>query len=118
VHLEILAEVVRVEPADLLIRRPEFAGLVDVDIASLLGVRLAKLLADLQALSAGLEDTALAAEVGRAAEAERCGKADFALVQHMAIGIFGEIEHGAPPISLEALGVVLGKSVERRAVVW
>jgi len=63
--LEILCHVLRVEPADFVEGGPEFAGLVDIDAASLLCVRLAKLLTDTQFFESAFEDASLAVEVGR-----------------------------------------------------
>jgi len=68
---EVLAEVDRLEPSDLVERLPQLAGLVDVDLAGLLGVSLAELLADLERLDASLEHAALTAEVLCAGEAQR-----------------------------------------------
>ena len=61
---EVSSKMLGFEPADPLVGRPELAGLVDVDLACLLAVRLAKLLADAQRLEPGHEDPSLAAEVG------------------------------------------------------
>jgi len=71
--LEILCHVLRIEPADFVEGCPEFAGLVDVDAAGLLCVRLAKLFADTQFFEAAFEDASLAVEVGCARQAKgRC----------------------------------------------
>ena len=77
------------KPTDFLVGLPQLAGFVNVNLAGLLGICLAKLLANPQGVDAGLEDASLAAKVGGAREAERCGKVDFSLVQHVPIKIVG-----------------------------
>lgn len=108
----VLAEVFWVEPADPVVRLPQFASLVDVDLAGLLGVRLAELLSNLQGINACLKHTSLAAEIGCAVEPKRGGKMKLSLVQHVAIGIVGEIKNSALPLSLEDLAVSLGKGIK------
>jgi hypothetical protein len=111
-----LAEVVGVEPADLVVRLPELAGLVDVNLAGLLGIRLAELLADAQGLDAGLEHASFAAQIGCAIEAERGGKMQLSLVQHVAVGVIGQIQHRAFPLGLERLAVALEGLEGRREI--
>lgn len=79
--LDKLSEEVRLEPANLLVGLPEFASLIDVDLARLLGVCLTELLADSESVDAGHEDPSLTAEVGGACETKRRGKVNFSLVQ-------------------------------------
>lgn len=67
-RLDVLGDPAGIEPSDFLERLPQFAGLVDIDLAGLLGVGLAELLADAQGLDALDEDAALRGEVGRAVE--------------------------------------------------
>jgi len=69
-------EKLRFEPANTLIGRPKLACFVDINLAGLLSVRLAELLADSQSLDAGFKDTALAAEIRRARQAQRGGKVE------------------------------------------
>ena len=110
-------EVLSVEPANLLVGDPEPAGLVDVDPANLLGIRLPELLAYPEGIETCLEDASLAEKVGCAAKSEGGSDVQFSLVQEMAVRIIGEIERLALPTDLEALGIACRKSVDRRAEV-
>jgi hypothetical protein len=94
---------VLVEPADLVKCRPEFGGLVDVDLARLLGIRLAELLVHSQALQSPHEHASLACQIGGAVEAEVRGKRDLVRVQQVAVGVAAQIDGCALPVHLEAV---------------
>lgn len=116
---EILPEMVRVKPSHAFVGGPEFAGLVDVNLAGLLAVGLAELLADAQGLKTSLEDASLAAKVRRARESQRRGQIELGRMKQMSVGVLGQIEHLTAPVGLEALGVVIGRQRRRRwRIVW
>lgn len=101
-----------VKPAHLVVGRPQLAGLVDIDLARLLRVRLAKLLVDAQRVQPSLEDAPFAAEIGGAAQTEGRGQIDFGFMQHGTIGVVGQIEQvAAGPIGLERFGVAFRQGV-------
>ena len=74
-------EILWIKPTHFVINGPKFAGLVDVDLASLLGVSLAELFANFQSFDASLENATLAAEVGRARKTKRAGQWNLGLVK-------------------------------------
>lgn len=80
----------RIKPSNLVVSLPELTGLVNVDLASLLSVSPAELLADLEGVDASLENATLAAEVRCTAKAERGSKLELSLVQEMAVCIVGK----------------------------
>jgi len=102
-----LREMATVEPTDFLVRLPQLAGLVDINLARLLSIRLAELLADSQGVDTGLEDAPFAAQVCSARKSERGSKIEFGLVQEVSIRVVGEIEDLSLPICLENLAVAL-----------
>ena len=61
--LQVLFKILGIEPSNPVKRSPQFARLVDVDLASLLCVGLPELLADAERVETGLEDASLATEV-------------------------------------------------------
>lgn len=109
-----LADPVHVEPADLLKRGPQFGRLVDVNLAGLLGVGLAELLALNSAGSAADEDAPLAGEVRSAVQSEVGRQAELVRVQEVGVRVLAEIDRRALPVDLEAVGLVRER-VERRA---
>ena len=88
------------EPTDLVVGRPEFAGLVDVDLACLLGVCLAELLAYSESVETSLEDASLAAQICCGRKTERSRESGLGFVQQLDIWIGGEVAHLALPICL------------------
>jgi hypothetical protein len=113
---DVLGDPGRVQPADLLERLPELARLVDVDLARLLGVRLAELLADAQGLDPLDEDTSLRREIGRAVQAQVAREGELVRVEEVGLRVVAEIEGGAAPLDLEGVGLVW-QARQRRAVV-
>lgn len=104
------------EPANLVKGSPELGGLVDVNLAGLLSVSLAELLAGPEALKTALKHASLAGEIGGAVQAEVAGEDDFVRVKQVVVGVVAEVDWLALPVHLEAVGPV-GKRVEGRAVV-
>ena len=103
VQLEMLTKVGGVKPTNFIVSLPELAGLVDIDLACLLGVGPAELFRDFQGLDASQEDTSLAAKVGGTIEAKCGGKLELSLMQEVAIGVCGEIELVALPFGFQLL---------------
>lgn len=64
---KVFLEKVLVEPADFVESSPKLAGLVDVNLASLLCVGLAELFGNTQRIEASFKDTTLAAQISCAA---------------------------------------------------
>jgi len=102
-----LREMATIEPTNFLIRLPQLASLVDIDLARLLSIRLAELLSDSQGVDTGLEDASFAAQVCSARKSERGSKIEFSLVQEVSIRVIGEIEDLTLPVCLEDLAVAL-----------
>ena len=105
--MEILLKVDLVEPPDFVVGGPELARLVDVDLASLLGIRLPEFLADLERVEAGFEYPPLAAQVGGTCKTEGTSQVHFCLVQKMSVRVVIEIQDViAGPVRFERLGVI------------
>lgn len=104
------------EPANLVKGSPELGGLVDVNLAGLLSVSLAELLAGPEALKTALKHASLAGEIGGAVQAEVAGEDDFVRVKQVVVRVAAEVNWLALPVHLEAVGSV-GKRVEGWAVV-
>jgi len=66
VSSKVLLEVSPIEPSDLLISSPELASFVDINLASLLSIRLPELLPNGQSPQTSLEDPSFAAKIGGA----------------------------------------------------
>lgn len=105
------------EPANLVKGSPELGGLVDINLAGLLSISLAELLAGPEALKTALKHASLAGEIGGAVQAEVAGEDDFVRVKQVVVRVAAEVNWLALPVHLEAVGSV-GKRVEWRAVVW
>lgn len=103
VQLDVLTKIDGIEPANFIVSLPELAGLVDIDLACLLGVSPAELFVDLQGMDTSLENTSLAAKIGGTAEAKCGSKLELSLMQEVAIGVAGQIELVALPFSFELL---------------
>jgi len=110
--LDVAAEEVWLKPADLLIRLPQFAGLVDIDLASLLRICLSEFFANPKSLDASLENASLAAKIRGTCQAERRSEVEFSLVEQVSVGVIREVENLALPVSLENFAVALGESIE------
>lgn len=115
-HLQEASNPVGVEPANLVKGRPELRGLVDVNLASLLSVGLAELLASPEALETALEHATLAGEIGGAVQAEVAGEDDLVRVKQVVVRVVGQVDGLTLPVNLEAVGPA-GEGAERRAVV-
>lgn len=118
-RLEDLSKMRRIEPTHFVIGRPQFTGLVDINLAGLLSVGLSELLVDSQSVQASLEDTSFAAEIGCAAKTKGGCKVEFGFVEQVTVGIVGEIEQiVARPVGFERLGIVLWQGGCGRSIVW
>ena len=106
----------RLQPSDLVESRPQLGGLVHVDLARLLAVRLSKLLSDPQALDSRDENSSFAREVGRAVEAEVGRQDQLVLVEEVSVRVVAEIDGSALPLDLERIGSI-GERRRRRSVV-
>ena len=116
---EILLEVRLVEPSNFVVGGPQLAGLIDIDLASLLSICLSEFLANLQSVETSVEDASLAAHVSCTIQAERASKVDLCLMKHVAVRIIGEIEDViALPVRLESLCIALRKCRCWRCVIW
>jgi hypothetical protein len=96
---------------------PEFAGLVDINLTGLLGIRLPKLLANLVSLNSLDENPTLGGEICSTVEAEIGCEIDLVRVKEMSVGVEFEINRSAFPIDFEGVGFVW-KARNRRAVIW
>jgi len=81
-----------VEPANFVVRGPKLASLVDINLARLLSIRLAKFLLVLEGAKTALEDASLTAKVCSTGQPERTREIDLCVVEHMPIWIIGKIK--------------------------
>ena len=106
-----------VEPPDTVKRYPQLGRLVDVNLARLLGVRLAKLFTNVGTTQTALKDAPLTREVGGAVEAEGGGQLELVAVQQAAVRVAVVRDRVALPLDAQAAGPVGVERAERRAVV-
>lgn len=99
---QILPHPAAVQPTDLVKGRPQLGGLVDVNLARLLRVRLAKLLAHPQTLEPPDEHASLARQVRRAVQPQVGRQRDLVPVQQVCVGIAAEVDGCPSPVHLEA----------------
>jgi len=114
-HLQ-TSKPVLVKPVDLVIGRPEFASLVDINFAGLLRIRLAEALASLECSDAGFKDAALAAEICSTGKTESRGEVHFGWVKESAVRILAEVKHLTLPVRLQSL-CVASQSPDWRGIV-
>lgn len=115
-RLDVLEDVLLVEPTNFVKCRPKFASLVDIDLACLLSVGLSKLLLDVVSLDSLDEDSAFRSQVGGAVEAEIGGKVNFVWVEEVGVRVGSKVDRSTFPVDLERIGFAR-KSGERWAVV-
>ena len=89
------------QPPNLLECLPKLAGFVDVNLASLLGVRLPELLSDSQTLESSYKNPSLAREVGRAVKSQVRSQQHLVGMQEMVIRIGLKIHWSTLPIDLQ-----------------
>src|SRR6266487_3736040 len=99
-HSKILFEVFWFEPPNFLVSGPQLAGLIDVNLTGLLGIRLPEFLANPQGVETSFKDAAFAAEISRTRKAKCCRETHFGWIEDMAIRVVAQIEHLAFPIGL------------------
>ena len=105
------------QPSNLVKCLPEFASFVDVDLASLLRIRLSELLAYLICFDPLNEDSAFRGDVRCTVQAKVGCKREFIGVEQVGITVEFEIDGSAFPIDLERVWLVW-KTGHGRAVVW
>lgn len=108
---------VRFEPARIVEDNPESRGLVDVDLAGLLGVSLAELLAVLEALQASHKHASLAGEVSSTIQTQTAGEVELGRVQQLPVGVVAEVNWLALPVGLQLSGSAIRERTKRRAEV-
>lgn len=107
----------RLEPASIVEDSPESGGLVDVDLAGLLGISLAELLAVLEALETAHKHASLAGEVRGTVQTKAAGKVELGRVQQLAVGVVAEVDGLALPLRLELGRSTVRERSKRRAEV-
>jgi len=114
--VEVLLDPFRIQPADLLKCLPQFACLVDINLACLLCISLPELLANLECLDPLDEDSALGGKISGTIEAKIGSKVDFVLVEEMCMRIEFQINWCTLPVDLERVGLVR-KAGERWTII-
>lgn len=89
-------------------------GLIDINFARLLGMSLAKLLALVVIIKAGLEDPALAGHIRSAVQSQTRRKLKLVGMEQMPMWVLAEIQGIALPVHLETVGPV-GEGAQWRA---
>lgn len=107
----------RLEPASIVEDSPESGSLVDIDLAGLLGVSLAELLAVLEALETSHKHASLAGEVRGTVQAKTAGEVELGRVQQLAVGVVAEVNGLALPVWLELGSSTIRERGKRRAEV-
>lgn len=87
VHLDVLDDVLLVEPTDFVECRPKFAGLVDIDLACLLSIGLSEFLFDFESLDSLDEDSAFRGQVGSTVETKVGGKVNLVWVKKVGVRV-------------------------------
>lgn len=108
---------VRLKPASIVEDSPESGSLVDINLAGLLGIRLAELLAVLEALETAHKHASLAGEVSGTVQTKTAGKVELRRVQQPAVGVVAEVNGLALPFWLELGSSTIRERSERRAEV-
>lgn len=84
---KILLEVLWLKPSNSLVRCPQLACLIDIDLACLLRVSLAELLANPQCIQSCLKNAPLAAQICCARQAKSGCEADFRGIKLISIRV-------------------------------
>jgi hypothetical protein len=96
---------------------PEFAGFIDINLASLLGICLPKLLANPISFDSLDEDPTLGSEICGTVETEIGCEGNLIRMEEMKVWIVSKVNWSTFPINLERVGLV-GEAPEWRAVIW
>jgi len=96
----------RVQPSNLVKCLPQLAGLVDINLASLLSIRLSEFLANLESLDSLDEDPTLGGEICCTVEAEVGCEINLVWMEEVSVWIVLEINWSAFPVDLERVGFV------------
>ena len=86
-RLDVLDDVLLVEPTDFVECRPKFASLVDIDLACLLSIGLSELLFDFESLNSLDEDSAFRSQVGSTVEAKVGGEVNFIWMKKVGVRV-------------------------------
>lgn len=113
---QVLTNPVGVEPTNPVKGSPKLGGLVDIDLACLLRIRLAELLVVAEAEESSLKDASLAGQVRSAVQSQVASERHLVGVQEVDMRVVAQVNRLSLPIHLEAVGSV-GQRVQRRTVV-
>ena len=91
----------RIQPSNLVKCLPELASLIDINLASLLGIRLSKFLTNLESLDSLDEDATLGGEVCGTIKAEVGCEINLVGVKEVSVWIVLEINRSTFPINFE-----------------
>lgn len=107
----------QVEPADLVVGRPQLGCFVDIDVAGLLGICLAEFFPNARTLQAALEKSAFAGDVSSTVQSQVASQHQFVGMKQMGVWIIAEVNWLTPPIGLHEAGGTTGQATGRRAVI-
>jgi hypothetical protein len=85
---------------------PEFASLVDINLASLLCICLPELFANLVSLNSLDEDPTLGGEICGTVETEISCEGDLIWMEEMIVWIVSEVNRSTLPVDFERVGFV------------
>ena len=95
-----------VQPANLVKGSPELGRLVDIDLARLLGIGLAELLAHPETFEAPDKHASLAGQIRSTVETQICSQHHLVGVQQALVRVGTQVDGGALPINLKAVALV------------
>ena len=107
----------QVEPADLVVCRPQLRCLVDINVAGLLGIRLAEFFPNARTLQPALEKPALAGNVSSTVQSQVASQHQFVGVKQMSVWVIAEVNWLAPPIGLHEARGTTGQAAGWRTVI-
>lgn len=112
---------VLVQPANLVKSCPQLGCLIDVNLASLLGIRLAEILLNFETFQASHKHSALAGQVSCSIESQVGCERELVRVEQVTVGVVAKIDRSPLPIDLETVGLcrqrahrwaVIGQGIE------
>jgi len=104
--LDELSKPLCLQPSYFLKGAPKLTSLIDINLASLLTIRLPKLLSSLQALYSSNEDSPLARQICCTVESEVGGQSDLIGMEEMYARVFAEINRGTFPFDFQGIGSI------------